>query len=68
MSDEERREEEQAERARPRIVDKRVSARRAQGAPPSPGVAEAADPTGSQGPERPGVPEPPAAAQPPPMP
>ena len=65
MSDEERREQEQAERARPRIVDKRVSARRAQGAQPSPGgTAPSQGPTGSPGPDA-SAPGPAAAGQPP---
>jgi len=65
VSDEERREQEQAERARPRIVDKRVSARRAQGAQPSPGgTAPSQGPTGSPGPDA-SAPGPAAAGQPP---
>ncbi|MBA3630851.1 MAG: hypothetical protein H0W55_14485 [Actinobacteria bacterium] len=67
MSDEERREEEQAERARPRIVDKRVSARRAQGAQPSPGgTAPTQGPSSSPGPDVTAPdPVPAAAGQPP---
>ena len=63
MSDEERREEEQAERARPRIVDKRVSARRAQEAPPDPGASPIPDPAGSPRPDGASAPEPAAAGQ-----
>lgn len=63
MSDEERREEEQAERARPRIVDKRVSARRAQEAPPVPGASPIPDSAGSSRPDGPSAPEPAAAGR-----
>ncbi|MBA3349633.1 MAG: hypothetical protein H0T12_03660 [Actinobacteria bacterium] len=65
MSDEERRAEEQAERSRPRIVDKRVSARRPQDAPPSPRIDQAAGRDPTQGPDRPSVAEPSGAVQPP---
>jgi hypothetical protein len=63
MSDEERRAEEQAERARPRIVDKRVSSRRTSGGQPVPGDATGASQAAVA--DEPGVPEPTATVPPP---
>lgn len=57
MSDEEQRQEELADRARPRIVDKRVSARRAQEAAPPPTIDENAAPV--EAPTASGEPTPP---------